>query len=274
MKQAKPEQPSEQLLYQQDGHKVTLTLNRHDIRNAISGDAMIDAIVAACARINRDKTVRVAILTAAGSAFSSGGNVKEMRDKEGMFGGTAAEIRDGYRHGIQRIPLAFSQLEVPIIAAVNGPAIGAGCDLTMMCDMRIASENAVFAESFVKAGLVPGDGGAWFLPRVVGLSRANEMAFTGEPVNAAKALAWGMVSEVVAADDLMTAANALADRIAVNPPSVLRMTKKLIQEAQTSSLESILEMSASFQSLAHQTSDHVEAVNAIIEKRPAKFTGA
>ena len=225
---------SEALLYQQEGHVVTLTLNKHETRNAISEDEMVDAIVAACSRINADNSVRVAIITGAGSAFSSGGNVKDMRDKTGMFGGTGTEIRDGYRNGIQRIPLAIQQLEVPIIAAVNGAAIGAGCDLTMMCDMRIASEKAIFAESFVKVGLIPGDGGAWFLPRVVGISRANEMAYTGEPVNAETALAWGMVSRVVAPDELLNAANELAARIAVNPPSALRMTKKLLKEERKS----------------------------------------
>ena len=139
------------ILYEQEGHVVTLTLNRHETRNAISEDEMVSGVVAACARINQDASVRAVIITGAGSAFSSGGNIKDMRDKKGMFGGTAAQIRDGYRFGIQRIPLAISSLEVPIIAAVNGPAIGAGCDLTMMCDMRIASEKALFAESFVNA---------------------------------------------------------------------------------------------------------------------------
>ena len=264
---------SDALLYQQEGHVVTLTLNKHETRNAISEDEMVDAIVAACNKINADKTVRVAIITGAGSAFSSGGNVKDMRDKAGMFGGTGTEIRDGYRNGIQRIPLAIQQLEVPIIAAVNGAAIGAGCDLTMMCDMRIASEKAIFAESFVKVGLIPGDGGAWFLPRVVGVSRANEMAYTGEPVNAETALAWGMVSRVVAPEELMNAANELAARIAVNPPSALRMTKKLLKEGEHMQLPSILEMSATLQALAHQTKDHAEAVDAIIEKRTPNFTG-
>ena len=265
--------PSDPLLYEQNGHVVTLTLNRHETRNAISADEMIDAIVAACTRINADRSVRVAIITGAGSAFCSGGNVKDMRDKKGMFGGSATEIRDGYRNGIQRIPLALNRLEVPIIAAVNGEAIGAGCDLAMMCDMRIASEKALFAESFVKVGLIPGDGGAWFLPKVVGQSRANEMAFTGDPVNAEKALAWGLVSQVVAPEDLMSAANELAARIAANPPGALRMTKKLLKEAQNADLESVLELSASMQALAHQTKDHAEAVDAIIEKRKPVFSG-
>lgn len=264
---------SDPVLYEMNGHVVTLTLNRHETRNAISADEMVDAIVAACDRINADMNVRVVIITGAGSAFSSGGNVKDMRDKKGMFSGTVNEIREGYRKGIQRIPLAVQALEVPIIAAVNGAAIGAGCDLTMMCDMRIASQKALFAESFVKVGLIPGDGGAWFLPRVIGLSRANEMAFTGEPVNAQTALHWGMVSKVVAPDELMKAANELAARIAANPPSALRMTKKLLKEGEHSSLDTLLEMSASLQALAHQTKDHVEAVAAIIEKRPPKFVG-
>lgn len=264
---------SEPILYELDGHIVTLTLNRHETRNAISEDEMVDAFVAACDRINKDQNVRVAILTGAGSAFSSGGNVKDMRDKKGMFGGTPAQIRDGYRNGIQRIPLAIRALQVPIIAAVNGAAIGAGCDLTMMCDMRVASSKAIFAESFVKVGIIPGDGGAWFLPRVIGLSRANEMAFTGDPVNAETALEWGMVSRVVEPDQLLVAANELAARIAVNPPGALRMTKRLIREGQSIELEPLLDMSASMQALAHQTKDHEEAVLAIIDKRAGVFTG-
>ena len=261
------------VLYEQAQALVTLTLNRHETRNAISDDEMIEALEVACDRINQDPAIRCVILTGAGTAFSSGGNLKDMRDGVGMFSGTLPDIRQGYRHGIQRIPLAVSRLEVPVIAAVNGPAIGAGCDLAMMCDMRIASEKAVFAESFVKVGLIPGDGGAWFLPRVAGLSRANEMAFTGDPVDARQALAWGLVSEVVPADELLEAANRLARRVAVNPPLALRMTKQLIREGQAASLASLLEMSAALQALAHGTKDHAEAVAAILEKRSPRFTG-
>lgn len=264
---------SEPLLYQQDGAVVTLTLNRPETRNAISEDDMITALEAAVGRINRDMSVRVAILTGVGSAFSSGGNVKHMRDREDMFGGGPAELRNGYRHGIQRIPLALYNIEIPVIAAVNGPAIGAGCDLAMMCDMRIASRQARFAESFIKVGIIPGDGGAWFLPRVVGLARACEMAFTGDAIDAETALAWGMVSRVVAPDQLLEEANKLAARVAVNPPQVLRMTKKLIREGQHLRLDSLLELSAAMQALAHHTQDHQEAVAALLEKRPARFTG-
>jgi enoyl-CoA hydratase/carnithine racemase len=264
---------TEPLLFDQQGAIVTLTLNRPELRNPISEDDMVEALESAVARINRDGGVRVVIVTGAGSAFSSGGNVKHMRDRQGMFGGTPAQLRDGYRYGIQRIPLALHRLETPAIAAVNGPAIGAGCDLALMCDIRIASDKASFAESFVKVGIIPGDGGAWFLPRAVGLSRACEMAFTGEPIDAQTALAWGLVSQVVPAEQLMEAARGLAIRIAVNPPQALRMTKKLIREGQHLRLDSLLEMSAAMQALAHHTRDHQEAVAALLEKRVGRFTG-
>lgn len=261
------------LLYESDGHIVTLTLNQPETRNPISEPEMIQAFEDAVHRINADMEVRVVILTGAGSAFSSGGNVKHMRDRSGMFGGTPAQIRQGYRHGIQRIPRAMASLEVPAIAAVNGPAIGAGCDLTCMCDMRIASERAVFAESFVKVGIIPGDGGAWLLPRAVGMARASEMAFTGDAIDAQTALQWGLVSQVVPHEELLSAARALAQRITCNPPEVLRMTKRLLREGQQQSLDALLELSASMQALAHHTRDHEEAVAALLERRPAVFNG-
>jgi enoyl-CoA hydratase/carnithine racemase len=261
------------LLYEFQDHTVTLTLNRPETRNPISEPEMIEAFEEAIERINQDTEVRAVILTGAGSAFSSGGNVKHMRDRTGMFGGTPAQIRQGYRHGIQRIPKAMATLEVPAIAAVNGPAIGAGCDLTCMCDMRIASERAVFAESFVKVGIIPGDGGAWLLPRAVGMARASEMAFTGDAIDAQTALQWGLVSQVVAPEALMDAARQLASRIVCNPPDVLRMTKRLLREGQQQSLDALLELSASMQALAHHTRDHEEAVAALLEKRQGKFEG-
>lgn len=250
-----------------------LTLNRPETRNPISDGDMIDALEDAVAKVNADYSVRALILTGTGSAFSSGGNVRHMQNREGMFGGTPAQVRDGYRNGIQRIPRALYHCEVPTIAAVNGPAIGAGCDLALMCDMRIASENARFAESFVKVGIIPGDGGAWLLPRAVGMSRACEMAFTGDAIDAATALAWGMVSQVVPHAQLLDSAMALARRITVNPPAVLRMTKKLLREGSHCRLESLLELSAAMQALAHHTQDHHEAVNAMLERRPPQFTG-
>ena len=191
------------ILFEQTGHVVTLTLNRPDKRNALSGDDLFAAFEEIFTRINSDMSVRAAILTGGGKSFCAGGDVKEMRDRQGIFGGASGETQNRYRTGIQRIPMAFTRLDVPIIAAVNGFAIGAGCDLACMCDIRIAGKTAQFAESFVKLGIIPGDGGAWLLPRTVGMSRACEMAFTGDMVTAPAALAMGLVSRVVPDDKLM-----------------------------------------------------------------------
>lgn len=265
--------PTPPLLVERDGHVETWTLNRPEVRNAISDDDVVDALVDAVSRVNRDDDVRVVILTGAGSAFSAGGNVTAMVEKTGMFGGSPAQLREGYRRGIQRIPRALYECDVPVIAAVNGPAVGAGCDLALMCDLRIASTRAFFAESFVKLGIIPGDGGAWFLPRVVGAARAAEMALTGDRVDAATALKWGLVSRVVEPDELLGAAHELADRIAVNPPRATRMTKRLLRESGHSSLNSLLELSAAMQPLGHHTEDHMEALTAMRDKRTGTYTG-
>ena len=171
------------------------------------------------------------------------------------------------------MPLALFNLEVPVIAAVNGAAIGAGMDLACMCDVRIASEHAKFAESFVKLGIIPGDGGAWLLPRLIGLSRASELSFTGDVIGAQQAVEWGLVSRVVPADKLLEAANDLAAHIAANPPHAVRLTKRLLREAMHTRLDTLLEMAASFQALSHQTDDHREAVAAFLEKRTPTFKG-
>jgi enoyl-CoA hydratase/carnithine racemase len=261
----------DKLLYEKSDNIVTLTLNDPDVRNAISDEDMIGGLVAALGRINDDYDVRCVILTGAGTAFSSGGNVKKMQRHDGMFSGGIYNVRVGYLRGIQRIPQAMYELEVPIIAAVNGHAIGAGCDLACMCDIRIAGRSARFAESFVKLGIIPGDGGAWFLPRVVGTSNARLMAFTGEAFDAGQALQMGLVSRVVDDDKLMDETRALARRIAVNPAYGLRMAKRLLREGERSELQTLLDMSASMQAIAHQSEDHKEAVNAFVEKRKPVF---
>lgn len=252
---------------------MTVTLNLPEKRNPISEIEVIDALVAVLEAADADIAVRAIILTGAGSAFSSGGDVKKMRVGGGLRDELPAQTRRNYRNGIQRLPILFQSLEVPIIAAVNGPAIGAGCDLACMCDIRIASENAKFAESFVKIGLVPGDGGAWLLQRIVGLSKATEMTLTGAIIDAQEALACQLVSRVVPADALMETATAIARQIAENPPHAVRMAKRLIRQAQDSSLSSVLDMSAAMQAAAHATADHDEAITAFGERRAPRFTG-
>ena len=261
------------VLHENDNGIVILTLNQPKVHNPISELPMVDALSDALRTADADPATRVIILTGAGSSFSSGGNVKKMKPGAGLADALPARTRYNYRQGIQRIPLAFETLETPVIAAVNGAAIGAGCDLALMCDIRIASEAAIFAESFVKLGIVPGDGGAWFLPRVVGSSKAYEMALTGDRVDAAEALRCGLVSQVLPPGELLNAARALARRIAVNPPHAVRMTKRLLKESRAASLPALLELSAAMQSLAHATADHGEAVEAFIEKRAPQFKG-
>jgi len=255
-----------------DGAIVTFTLNQPGSRNPLTGNTAVPEFVAACQEITADSSVRVVILTGAGSAFCSGGNVKDMQ-KYADQAIAPLSIRQEYRRGIQQLPLALYDLEVPTIAAVNGAAIGAGCDLACMCDIRIASEKARFAESFIKVGIVPGDGGAWLLPRVVGRSKAAELSFTGDTLDAYQALECGLVSRVVAHEQLMTSARELANRIAANPGPTLRLTKRLLREGEHLRLDSLLELSAAYQALAHKTPQHEEAVRAFIEKRPPRFEG-
>lgn len=252
------------------GAVMTLKMNQPEVRNVLTGNSAVDEFVAVCAEIARDTSIRAVIITGEGSAFCAGGNVRDMQryTKDAI---DVETIRNEYRQGIQRLPLAVYNLEVPTIAAVNGPAIGAGCDLACMCDIRLATEKAYFAESFIKLGLIPGDGGAWLLPRVVGASRAAEMSFTGASVSAAEAVAYGLVSRLVPVEKLLEEANALADEIAANPGPALRMTKRLLREGQHLRLDSLLELSAGFQALAHQTSHHIEAVAAFVEKRKPTF---
>lgn len=265
---------SDPLVVVRDGHIETWTLNDPDRRNPISEPAVIEALVDNVSRVNSDLVTRAVILTGAGSAFSAGGNVKDMVAGTGMFGGSPYSIRNSYRDGIQRIPLALYHCEVPVVAAVNGPAIGAGCDLAMMCDLRIASTSAFFAESFVKLGIIPGDGGAWLLTRAIGPARAAEMALTGDRVSAQQAAEWGMVNSIAEPGQLMDAARELAERVSSNPPHSLRMAKKLLRESQHQSLASLLELSAAMQALAHHTDDHAEAVSAFVDKRMPRFTGS
>ena len=254
------------ILEERDGHVAILTLNRPKQRNIISSLEMVEAFESKVSAINADEEVRAVILTGTGNTFSSGGDVKEMASPEGLHSQPPYDIRHWYVAGIQRIPKALYGLQVPLIAAVNGYAIGAGNDLACMCDIRIAAQSARFASSFAKVGIIPGDGGAFFLSRVVGYAKAAEMIFTGKMLNADQALAYGLVAQVVPDDDLLTEAKKVAHEIASNPAPVLRMSKMLLREAQTLSLDVVLELSACMQAIAHTTPEHLQAVTAIVER--------
>ena len=236
-----------------------LTLNRPEIRNALSSEMIAD-LTANFHAIKSDKEARVLIITGAGSAFCAGGDIQEMVNRQGMFGGTSIEIYTHYRNEIQSMVKHLYHLPIPTIAAVNGPAIGAGCDLAGFCDLRIGSKNAVFAESFVHLGLLAGDGGSWILPRIIGLPRAFEMALMGDPVSAEKALEIGLVSSLTNSEDLISSARTMAKKIGSLPPYAIQMTKKLLRKSLETDLETSLEQAAAMQALLHGTEEHKNAI--------------
>lgn len=259
------------LRYEKSGHIVVLTMDRPDARNALGGPEPIEAFESACARITADRGVRAVVLTGSGPAFSAGGDVKSMHRAAVEGQPLPSAIRQFFLDGIQRIPCALYYLEVPVIAAVNGPAIGAGLDLACMCDLRIGSSNASFAESFVRLGLVAGDGGAWLLPRLIGRAPASRLAFTGETIDAERALQWGLLDSVVAPQALMESALALASRIAANPGTALRLTKRLLRESDAAGFDQVLKSSAALQAIALHEPAHREALAALLEKRAPRF---
>ena len=212
---------SKSVLYEQDDRIGKITLNRPDTRNALSED-IIEGLVEYIQKADKDKNVGCVILTGAGKSFSSGGNLQEIKDMTTKDQMTQAQLEDWYRFGIQKIPLTMNSIDVPVIAAVNGHAIGAGNDLCTMCDIRIAGEDAKFSESFLRIGIIPGDGGSWFLPKIIGLARANEMILTCDVLDANKALDWGLVSKVVPNENLIVEAQQLAKKIAAQPPEASR----------------------------------------------------
>jgi enoyl-CoA hydratase/carnithine racemase len=260
------------LRYEKEGPVATVVLDRTDARNAYS-TAMIDSFVAALDSAEADPEVRVVILTGAGKAFHAGGDLKQMRDGAGMFAGGPVALRRQYVEGIQRVPRRLAQLDKPIIAAINGAAIGAGLDLACMCDLRVLARGAPLGSTFVKVGLVPGDGGAYFLARTVGFPRALELVLTGRLVEAEEALAIGLVHRVVEPADLLPTARELALSIAANAPLAVRMTKRAAYRSWDLDVDTALELAATFQGMVQNTADHREAVQAILEKRSPSFRG-
>ena len=256
------------------GPVAILTFNRPESMNAIASREDCIDLVGAIEALNDDRSVSAAVVTGSGRAFSAGGNLKAMKARVGIGPQDQPDsTRFNYRRGVQRITEAFMACEVPLIAAINGHAIGLGCDLACLCDVRIAAESATFAASFIKIGIVPGDGGAWSLQKAIGYARAAEMFLTGDTYSAHDVEAFGLVNKVVPDDQLLTEAFALAERIASNPARALRLTKRLLREAQTQRMSEILELSAAYQAIAHETADHAEAIDAFLEKRKPVFTG-
>jgi 2-(1,2-epoxy-1,2-dihydrophenyl)acetyl-CoA isomerase len=255
------------------GAVLVITLSRPERLNALPDLADGDAFAAVCEAVNADPSVRCVVMTGAGRAFSAGGDLKAMKDRRDLFEGSGAEIRERYRRVVHRIVRSLYGLEVPLVAAVNGPAMGLGCDIAGLADIRIASDRASFGVPFLKLGIIPGDGGSWLLPRNVGYVRAAEMLFTGRSIDAETAGQWGLVNRVVPHDDLMSEAMTTAEQVAAHAPQALRMAKSLLRQGRDMNFDQMLEMSAAMQALAHLTDDHIEGVSAVLDKRPADFTG-
>jgi 2-(1,2-epoxy-1,2-dihydrophenyl)acetyl-CoA isomerase len=247
------------LRYTVDGAIALLTLDRPDARNAYS-EMMCTQLVAALDRAECDDAVRCAVLTGAGSAFHAGGDVKAMKERSGMFAGDAAELRQRYIAGIQAVPRRIAAFRKPLLAAINGPAIGAGLDLACMCDLRIAAAGSKLGSTFVRVGLVPGDGGAYFLQRTVGFPRALELMLTGRTIDAAEALAIGLVHEVVPAGQLLSRTLELAKQLASLPATALQYTKRAAYRAYTSDEADALELAATYQGIVQNLPAHRQAL--------------
>lgn len=256
----------ESLRYELADGVATITLDRPDALNSFDR-RLKEELLAALKAVERDRAVRAVILTGAGRAFSAGQDLKERQGADVPDLGT--ELRERYNP----IVLAMRRLEKPIIGAVNGVAAGAGCSIALACDLRIAADTASFIVVFGRVGLVPDTGLTWVLPRLVGLARAAELAFTTDPVDAPTAERWGLVNRVVPADSLMDEARALATRLAASAPLALALAKRGFQHALDSDLAEALEFEAQLQTIAGRSSDYVEGVAAFVEKRPARFTG-
>jgi len=251
-------------------HQLWVTLNNAEQMNAIT-IAMIESLVSVLKHADFDKNIRVIVLTGAQKSFCAGGDIKAMEEKSGMFEGESNELRNRYMHGIQQIPRCIEEISTPIIALVNGAAIGAGCDLAMMCDLRVGSELSKFGETFTKMGLVPGDGGTFFLQRVVGYSKAMQMFLTAELIEGQKAFDFGLLNFIYPKEDIILETEKLAQSIAGLAPIAQSMTKKAMKISYLHDLHTSLDTLASFQAITQRSSDHFEALSAFKEKRPSKF---
>ena len=264
---------TDKVLYRQDGQIVTITLNDPAMRNPISERETVDAIVAAIERLNQDGTARVAILTGAGTAFSSGGDLRAMQKALDERADKPAQTTHYYKFGIQWIPLAFEKLDVPIIAAVNGPAAGGGLALVCASDIRIAATSAVFSTSFIRIGVTGCDiGTSWLLPRLVGAARAHELMLTSRRFDAAEALRIGLVTDVVPPEALAKRVASTVDALLQAPPLSLSLTKQGMWLAlEIPSFDAMVEVENRQQVLTAATEDAAEAMASYTGRRPPHY---
>ena len=259
---------ADELLYEVKDRVATLTLNRPDKLNAFTGP-MIERWAWALSEAQRDPDVNVVVVTGAGKAFCSGGDVARMGQGEP----TPLDHKNTLWEHIHRVPKALEQMDKPVIAMVNGVAVGAGMGMAVMCDLRIASDAARFSTGYVRVGLVPGDGDTYFLPRLVGSAKALELLWTADFIEAPEAERLGIVNRVVPADRLAEETFALARKIADGPQVPIRMIKRLVYQSLRLDLRTHLDLVSSHMAVVRDTEDHREGVQAFKEKRAPKFKG-
>ena len=253
-----------------NNHQLWISLNNPDQMNAITL-SMLESLVTVLKHADFDKAIRVIVLTGEGKSFCAGGDIKAMLDKSGMFEGESNELRNRYMHGIQQIPRCIEEISTPLIALVNGAAIGAGCDMAMMCDLRVGGSSAKFGETFTKMGLVPGDGGTFFLQRIIGYSKAMQMFLTAEIFAGKNALEYGLLNFLFEDSNVVAETEKLAGQIASLAPIAQSMTKKAMKISYLHDLHTSLDALASFQGITQRTHDHFEALSAFNEKRNPNF---
>lgn len=248
-----------------DGDVALVTLAKPDSMNSLSDRDILDGLHAAEERLRTDRAIRAAVITGTGNAFCSGGNVKDMAAKREMFAGDALAVRNQYMDRILALTPKLWELDVPLIAAVNGDAVGAGLDLACLCDLRFVSRTARFSASFARIGVAPGDGGAWLLARMIRPDLAARLMLTGDIVDAVEAYRLGLVTELCEPDTLLDRALQMARAIAKNPPHALRLTKKLMRAAAGPDFRAHLDYCAAVQGLLHASADHAEAIRAFFD---------
>jgi enoyl-CoA hydratase/carnithine racemase len=253
------------------GRVVIACLNRPEKKNAQS-EEMLDMLCEALKSANTDPEVSCFVLTGAGDAFCAGGDLGR-RGNERKEAPTPLERMDRLHVISHKVARAVEEFEKPLIAAVNGAAVGAGMDMALMCDIRFAAKSARFAEAYIRVGLIPGNGGCYFLPRIVGIARALELLWTGEFVSADAALEMGIVSRVYEDDQLMAETLSFAHRLAEGPPIQQREIKKLLYQSLHTDLRTSLRAVSAHMAVVQSTEDYKEAVSAYKERRTPVFQG-
>ncbi|HLB24627.1 MAG TPA: enoyl-CoA hydratase-related protein [Dehalococcoidia bacterium] len=272
-----------EIIYEKSEGVATITLNRPERMNAFT-DVMLREWAQALEDARLDREIRAVVLTGAGRGFCAGadlrgGTVLGQGSGSAAPGATpagppsAADRRNWLRDGVHYVPRAVQLLDKPYIAAVNGAAVGAGMDMASMADIRIVSEHAKFAMSYVKVGLVPGDGGCYLLPRIVGVAKALELIWTGDFVDADEAVRIGYASRVVAADELMDVTRDFALRLAKGPAVAMQLAKRLVYRGLTADWQEAFEQAGTAMAIAQTTEDAREGPRAFVENRPPNFQG-